>query len=259
MPSFDIALVEAGEQSGRLDTIFKLLAGYYTERAVLVRRTMADLMYPAFVLHFAIFLSPAISFFTNGNIAAYLLKTFGILIPLYTVVFGLIYAAQGRRGAAWRATLEKILRPVPVLGKARRALALSRLAIALEALINAGVNIIPAWEMAAAASGSPAIQRAVLAWRPRLDGGQTPAEAVKSCPLFPDVFANLYYSGEVSGQLDESLRRLHNYYQDEGMRKMHLLAQWVPKGVYFIVALIVAYKVITFYLGYFNQIDQILK
>jgi type II secretory pathway component PulF len=259
MPSFDIALVEAGEKSGRLDTIFKLLAGYYTDRAVLVRRTMSDLAYPALTLHAAVFIFPFITFVRDGNVTFYLLKTFGTLAVLYTIVFGLMYAAQARRGTAWRALMEKILRPVPVLGKARHALALARLAVALEALINAGVNIIQAWEMAAPASGSPAIQSAVLAWRPRLDGGQTPAEAVKNCPLFPDVFANLYYSGEVSGQLDESLRRLHNYYQDEGSRKMHLLAQWVPRGIYFLIALIIAYKIISFYLGYFNMLNDIMK
>jgi len=32
MPAFDVALVKAGDRSGRLDACFKLLASYYTER-----------------------------------------------------------------------------------------------------------------------------------------------------------------------------------------------------------------------------------
>ena len=36
LPSFDAALLEAGEQSGRLDACFRLLADYYKERAQLV-------------------------------------------------------------------------------------------------------------------------------------------------------------------------------------------------------------------------------
>jgi type IV pilus assembly protein PilC len=155
--------------------------------------------------------------------------------------------------------LETILRPVPVVGSARQSLALARLAVALESLINAGVTIIEAWDLAAAASGSPAIQRAVATWKPQLAGGQTPAELVKSCPLFPELFGNLYYSGEVSGQLDETLQRLHTYYDEDGSRKSHLLAQWVPRLIYFIVAGFIGYKIIHFYLGYFGQYDEIMK
>src|SRR5579863_5176962 len=38
MPAFDIALVQAGEHSGRLDAVFKLLADYYNDRAQLLRQ-----------------------------------------------------------------------------------------------------------------------------------------------------------------------------------------------------------------------------
>ena len=127
---------------------------------------------------------------------------------------------------------------VPSRCLARRAIPwrLSRLAAALEALLNAGVTIIQAWEMAATASGSPAILKAVLAWKPQVEAGQTPSEAVNASSQFPELFANLYHSGEISGQLDDSLRRLRDYYQEEGTRKLHLLAQWVPRFIYFVVA-----------------------
>jgi hypothetical protein len=36
IPSFDIALLEAGERSGRLDACFSVLADYYTDRARMV-------------------------------------------------------------------------------------------------------------------------------------------------------------------------------------------------------------------------------
>src|SRR5580704_7093398 len=42
MPSFDLALIEAGEQSGRLDACFKLLAIHYHERARMVKSAISD-------------------------------------------------------------------------------------------------------------------------------------------------------------------------------------------------------------------------
>ena len=87
---------------------------------------------------------------------AYLRQTLGLLAPIYLVTALIIYAAQSRHGETWRASMESLLATVPVLGTARHYLALSRLAAALGALLSAGVTIIEAWDLAAAASGSPA-------------------------------------------------------------------------------------------------------
>ena len=162
LPAFDLALLQAGEHSGRLDACFRLLADYYTDRARLARQMIGDLAYPAFLLHFAVFIFPFAQFFTSGNWVAYLRQTLGVLIPLYAVVALMIFAAQSRHGETWRACFETLLHPIPVLGQARRYLALARLAAALEALLSAGVTIIEAWELAATASGSPALRRTVL-------------------------------------------------------------------------------------------------
>jgi type II secretory pathway component PulF len=69
-----------------------------------------------------------------------------ILSPLYLVTILLIYASQSKHGEAWRARIESVSNFIPILGAARRFLALARLAAALEALISAGVNIVEAWE-----------------------------------------------------------------------------------------------------------------
>ncbi len=254
LPAFDLALLQAGEQSGRLEACFRLLADYYTDRARLARQMIGDLAYPAFLFHFAIFIFPFAQFFSSGNWVVYLLQTFGVLIPLYAVLVLIIYAAQSRHGQAWRACFETLLHPIPVLGQARRYLALARLAAALEALLSAGVTIIEAWELAATASGSPALRRVVLGWRPQVNAGQTPAEVVSASGSFPDLFASQYATGEVSGKLDDTLGRLHQYYQEEGSRKLHAVSRWTPRAIYFCVVLIIAYRVIAFYTGYFNMV-----
>jgi type II secretory pathway component PulF len=254
LPAFDQALIEAGERSGRIDACFRLLADYYNERARIIRQMLGDLMYPVFVFHFAVVLVAFLEFLWTGP---WLLVLLGGFVPVYAVTAFLIYANQDKRNEAWRAKVEAISGFIPVLGTARRYLALARLAAALEALISAGVNIFEAWELSAAASGSPALRRAVAAWKPKMTTGQTPAEAMRACGLFPEMFANFYSSGEVSGKLDESLRHLNRLYDEEGLRKLHLVATWVPRMIYFMVALLVGYIVIRFWTGYFNQINQL--
>ncbi len=256
LPEFDVALLRAGEYSGRLDACFRLLADYYADRARLTRQMMADLAYPVVLLHLAVFLFPFARFFASGDLLGYLAKTFGVLLPLYAIVVLLIYAAQSRHGERWRAWVESILHPVPVLGTARRYLALARLAAALEALINAGVSIVEAWDLAAGASGSPSLRRTVLAWKPDVLSGLTPAEAVRASTSFPELFVNLYSTGEISGKLDESLGQLHRLYLEEGTRKLHAVALWTPRIIYFVIMLMIAYRVVQFWMGYFQQIQS---
>jgi type II secretory pathway component PulF len=261
-PSFDVALLRAGEQSGRLPACFKLLADYYNERAQLARQVLNDMAYPLFLFHFAIFLGPLPALITSGNVLAYAGQTLGILVPLHAAVVLLLYAAQGKHGESWRSNLESLTRRLPMLGAARRSLALSRLAAALEALINAGVSIIDAWELAASASGSPALRRAVLAWKPRVLAGATPAQVVTGCAEFPELFANLYHTGEISGKLDESLDRLSVLYREEGSRKLRQVAAWTPKLVYFGIVLMIAWRVVSFYAGLYGPhslLNDVLK
>src|SRR6266540_4420164 len=98
LPEFDAALLHAGEQSGRLPACFKLLAEHYENAAGLLRKMISSLLYPALLLHMAVFIGPLPELFRSWNVAAYLAKTFGILVPLYGVVGFVVYAMEGQHG-----------------------------------------------------------------------------------------------------------------------------------------------------------------
>src|SRR5437588_705766 len=93
LPEIDIALIQAGEQSGRLESCFRLLADYYNDRARLARQMIANLAYPVGLLHFAIFIFPFPTLFISGDWVTYLTKTFGVLVPIYALVAAFILAA----------------------------------------------------------------------------------------------------------------------------------------------------------------------
>lgn len=259
-PEFDVALLDAGERSGRLDQCCRLISKYYADRASMVRKILSDLAYPLFLVHFAALLAPLpgliIGMIQGGGTSpvGYVTAVVGSLAPLYLVGAGLIFAAQSRRGERFRALLEQFLRPIPVIGKARQSFALARLSVALEALIMAGVPMIQAWELAARASGSPALKKTVAAWKPLLEFGETPADLARKSPEFPDVFRQLYATGEISGQLDETLHRMYEYFLEEGHRRAVSLARWLPKLFYLVIALSIAYQVVKFWTGYFAKV-----
>lgn len=265
LPEFDIALLSVGEQSGRLDVSFKALSTYYAARAAIISETIAGLVTTAATLHFFLLIFP-LGFLTafaqgimNNDFSAclpFLIEKVVVFGALYGGVAFLIFACQGKRGEGWRALMESLASPIPFLGSAQKFLALARLSGALESLISAGVSIVNGWELAAAAAGSPRLRRIVSKWKAPLASGVTPAELVSQAAYFPEMFVNLYNTGEMSGQLDDTLRRLQVYYQEEGFRKLRLFTRVMNGTIYGLVVLLVAYNVIRFYANYLNAAFQ---
>jgi len=259
LPDFDIALIEAAEISGRLDTSFRMLSEYYAERSRLVRRVMSELAWPVFTMHMAILVFPTdflVGFVLRGQLNEFLLQKLQVLVPLYAVVFAFIYAGQARHGAGWRGLLERVLHYVPMLGRARRDLAMARLCGSLEALLSAGMPILESWMIAGNTCGSVMLRNAIHSWTPHLRSGATPAEMLQQSPQFPNVFTSLYHTGEISGQLDTTLRRLYTMFSEESSRRFHAFSQWLPRMIMLAIMLGIAYQIVRFWLNYYNSVGQ---
>ena len=265
MPEFDVALLSAGERSGRLDASFKTLAVYYSTRAKIIRDTLARMVVTAATLHVFLLIFPLgfLIAFVQGILydnyrqcLPFIFEKIIVFGGLYVAVFASVYAGQAGRGEKWRAAVEYFAQMVPLLRTARRNLVLARLSAALHSLITSGVSIVQSWELAAAASGSPRLKREVAGWAHELESGATPAELVSRTSYFPQTYANLYQTGEISGQTDETLQRLQNYYQEEGFRVLQTFTRVMTGTIYGLVALIVAIFVIRFYIGYFSAISN---
>lgn len=260
LPQFDIALIGASEQSGRLPACFMKLAEYYEERARVLRRLLGSLAYPVFLIHLATLIFPITSLqglVLHGEVVPFLRDKLFTLAPLYAVFALAAFFAQGNRGTGIRLVLENVLSVVPVVGGARQSGAIARLCLALEALINAGTNMIHAWQLAAAASGSVRIVAAVQRFGPEMEAGRTPAELVNECHLFPREFAQQYHSAEISGKLDETLTRMHRDYEEQGARQTKTAVILLGAIVFGAVILTVAFQIISFWTGYFNEIGKV--
>lgn len=266
MPDFDIALLSVGEQTGRLDKSLSLLANYYEARAKIIRDTIGGMVPTIATLHVFLLIFPLsllISFVLgifNGDYSKcipFFVEKAVVFGGLYGVTIFLIFACQGQRGETWRGLVESIFGWVPILRTARKYLALSRLAAALEASISSGVSVFTGWELASTAAGSPRLRKIVASWKPQLDRGVTPGELVNQNSYFPEMFGNFYHTGEQSGRLDDALSRLHAYYQDEGLRILRTFTRVMAGTIYGLIVVLVAYTVIKFYMGYFSNILNI--
>ncbi|HEV2693224.1 MAG TPA: type II secretion system F family protein [Verrucomicrobiae bacterium] len=261
LPEFDIALLSVGEESGRIDTAFKQLGRYYATRARIMSDTIKGLLVTIATLHvfllvfplgYLILLVHGIMDNQTAACMAFFIQKFIVFGTLYGIVFFFLFACQGNRGEGWRAFAENVFDCVPLLRTSLKYLSIARLAAALDALSSAGVPAVRTWEMSAAACGSPRLKRQILQWAPKLETGVTPAEMVNQIPYFPEMFTNLYQTAEISGKHDETLQRLHVYFEEEGFRLMQWFSRIMNGTIYGLIVLLVGYNVIKFYVGYFN-------
>ena len=220
MPAFDVALVNAGDRSGRLDACFKLLAGLLQGTGANGPQGDFGFDVPgfcfsfrgcAFCIHWC--------FQERTRLARFFLVVLGILLPIYAAAIFLILACQGRQGEKWR-------RWWKIFSGRFRCWARRDAAWRWRGWRRR-------WKRCSArGSSSPARgswrwRRAVRPpWAGRCAAGRrrwSPVPRRRSwsgSPRISRIFSSLYYSGEISGQLDETLGRLHTLYQDEGIRKM---------------------------------------
>jgi type IV pilus assembly protein PilC len=90
---------------------------------------------------------------------------------------------------------------------------LSQLCQSLSSLLDAGVQVSRALEVAAKQAGSPRLTKAVKDAAGRVDGGASLTGALRAQNCFPALFINLVEVGEKSGSMAEVFQELSRIYE----------------------------------------------
>jgi type II secretory pathway component PulF len=164
-----------------------------------------------------------------------------------------------RKRAAHSVAFDRSLGLIPLIGGMRRDLALSRFTAAYDMQLEAGVNVLGALEASGKASASAAYRAATEKAVIDVRSGEPVSTALTATRAFPERFLRAFMVGEESGRLDQELRSLSEEYRIGGLRKLESLSAWLPRLIFNAVAVMVGWKVISFYIGYLDTVRQILK
>ncbi|MFQ5845500.1 MAG: type II secretion system F family protein, partial [Planctomycetota bacterium] len=121
VPPEEVAILEAGEASGRLDDDLDRLARLCELRAFEVRRFWTSIRYPILLFHFAALVIPYVVTVTSAGVAfgLWLLRVLLVLGPVYGVVAAVLWL---RRFPAWRRRGRRLVAALPGFGAAARQL-----------------------------------------------------------------------------------------------------------------------------------------
>jgi type IV pilus assembly protein PilC len=228
------ALVESGEESGKLDVIMDQLADYLESVADMRMRVKSALRYPIFIFSFIALILLAFILFVIPKFAQ-IYDSFGAKLPAPTqvvltfsglvrdnilVVFLATVALVGLirlivRTESGALMFDRIKLQIPAIGSIIRRTVVSRLARTLSVLVHSGMPIVQALNIVRRAADNRVYENGILETKRRVEEGQNLAEALHGTKVFPELMLQMVSTGEQSGTLDLMFDKVAQFYDKQ--------------------------------------------
>lgn len=259
MPADDRPFIIAAAETGRLPLILKALSARHEELGIQQGRMIQSCIYPVGVMHFGALVfayfrllnwETGLQWSTPGFIAGVLM----IILPFWTAAVLLSVLVRRRNPLALA-----LLNFLPAIGGYRRQQSLADFAFALGHLLEAGAPIGSAWNKAGTIANCPRIAAAASTVCAAIERGVAPSTLLNAHTVFPTGFVSLYRTGEITGSLDQNLLRLAALHQENAQKQLKLAASIYPNVLFFAVAGLVLYIIISSYAGYIGNLNNLMN
>jgi type IV pilus assembly protein PilC len=269
-----VSLVDAGEQSGALETLLEKVATYKEKTEALKNKIKKAMTYPIMVLIVAVVVSAILLIFVVPTFAD-MFEGFGAELPAFTLfVVGLsdtlveniwffigaivaaIYAFKQAklRSKAFRDFLDRMILKAPGFGLLTTNSSIARFARTLATMFAAGVPLVEAMTSVASASGNNVYKEAILEVKDDISAGTTlQASLSQNKKLFPNMLIQMVGIGEEAGALDEMLDKVAEYYEEAVDDAVDNLTAMLEPLIMSFLAVVIGGLVIAMYLPIFKM------
>ena len=272
-----VAMVEAGESSGTLDTVLDRVAVQIEKETQIRRRVKGAMVYPIVVISFAslvltfmlLFIIPVfVKVFDSldGELpkltqfvmhASYALRHYWFIIfpAIAVMIFAFRHLKRTERG---RQVWDRFKLKIPMkIGDVVHKIALARFSRTLSTLVAAGVDIIKALEITGATSGNWVVEESLADIRTRVHEGVPISQPLQEDPVFPPMVGQMVKIGEETGELDGMLGKVADFYEDEVDSSIQSLTSIIEPILMIGVGIMVGTIVISMYLPMFKMLTLI--
>jgi type IV pilus assembly protein PilC len=267
-----VNLVEAGEQSGALETLLDKVATYKEKSEAIKKKVKKALFYPAAVLVVAVIVSLILLIFVIPQFES-LFKGFGADLPAFTqmvvnlskfvqakglylaiVVGGLGYTFFyfKKRSRKMREFLDRVSLKLPIIGPILKKAAIARYARTLSTMFAAGVPLVEALESVAGACGNIIYENGVMKMRDEVATGQRLQRAMENTGLFPNMVVQMIAVGEESGSLDAMSGKVATFYEEDVDAAVDSMSSLLEPLIMAVLGVLVGGMVIAMYLPIFK-------
>ncbi|MBV8634423.1 MAG: type II secretion system F family protein [Burkholderiaceae bacterium] len=169
-----------------------------------------------------------------------------LVVALLVYLGRLVYRMQEGRASPLREAVDNVLTGIPLIGDVQLRRNMRDFFESLGLLVEAGMPILDALPRATATMRLTSVRRQFETIAPGIKSGATLAEMLEAIPLLRGSSGKaLIKTGEVSGSLPEMLFRFADMETAAIAHFDQQLADWLPRIVYAIVAVWMAWGLIS--------------
>jgi len=269
-------MIAAGELGGNLEETLERLADFGEKDLALRGKIKNALMYPGILLVLSLGVIILLVTTVVPTFAG-MLNTMNIDLPLPTrilmgfsslllgywwallLVFGGAFYLFSRYLKSPRGRIEfnRFTLKLPVLGPLNQKSALSRFTRTLSTLIKAGVPLLQALEITARAVDNAVYEDEILRIRHGVQGGDRIAVQMGQSKLFPSLVVQMTTAGEESGQLEQMLNKVSDFYDQEVDYVVNNLTATLEPLMLVFMGGIIAFIMLSLFLPYFSLLGGI--
>ncbi len=272
-----IAMVEAGEAAGILDTVLDRVAFQIEKQTQIKRRVKGAMLYPTMVLIFAtlvltgmlMFLVPVfVKIFKQlggqlPTLTQYVVGASNIVRGDWYILFPLIGATvwgvrRYKRTEQGRQLWDRIKLRIPMkIGDVVLKVTMARFSRTLSTLVAAGVDIIKALEITGQTAGNWVIEHALAGVRAKVHEGVPIAQPLIENEIFPPMVSQMVKIGEETGELEKMLGKIADFYEDEVDAAISSLTSIIEPIMMIMVGCMVGVIIIAMYLPMFKMLSLV--
>ena len=257
-PLFFINMIKIGEVSGKLPIVLNRLADYYEKDDKVKRKVKSAFAYPIFLIALAFLVLCIMALYVMPifkdvfeslnaklpkitqvvvNVTDFIRNNFLIIVLVILALVVLILVL--RKNKMIKFVMDKLKLEIPPFKDVNLTVATSRFASGFSILLSSSMPVIDSIETMRHLLDNTYIENQMEVTVSELNRGQGIAKSLETINVFPPMLCEMITVGEETGNLEEVLNRVTEYYENQVEYSMKKLTAAIEPVLILIIGLIV--------------------
>ena len=180
-----------------------------------------------------------------------------LIVPLLVgAIVALRFWTGSRRGLDW---MDELKLTAPIVGNLWTMFSMAQLSRTLATLLQGGIPLVAALEVAREASGNRVIGDSIRGAIIQVREGKMLSDSLERTGHFPELALEMIRVGEQTGSLPDMLNHVADFYDEDVNIRSTALLSWVEPAILLVVAVFIAVVLISLYMPIFSLGSTIPK
>lgn len=276
-PRFFISMIKISETNGSLAETLNYLNNYYRTLHLSKQKIIGSLIYPSILSLFTILITILLLFVIIPrfkqiydsmnivkipkitqiifNLSSFCLNNYlWVILSICLIILIIILIANQKENLM----MDKIRLKLPIHKKIIMPLIYTKLMYALWMIKSRGGNLVDGLIMVKDVINNKVIKKKLEIIHEDLKCGKYLSTSIEKVKVFTPMITDLLKIGEKTNSIEETLKILGEYYENESKELLNRLSQFIEPIIIVLIAIIVGVIILSVFLPMFGVMDQII-